>query len=161
MASSRNAHDRNVLVRHAQSRVRQTPSYFLSLSGLWREGENRPDSVFLAPGTPHGETVVVRRAQVGTKPGHCVNMIQGEPQRNHLDLGPNPGKILHGVLSSVARRLDLLRNQIIRSQADGRARGNLERFARRRDYCRLRRRRHDHDVREHSVPSPPLEALGR
>src|SRR5438552_16159860 len=38
-------HDLNVLVECAQSRVRQTPFLFLSLSGLGRDGKDRPASV--------------------------------------------------------------------------------------------------------------------
>ena len=64
LSCSRNAHDQNVLVRRAQSRVPRRPSYFLSLSGLGREGKRGGAWLGLpCSRNPHGEAVVVRRAQ--------------------------------------------------------------------------------------------------
>ncbi len=96
-----NPHNQNVLVRRAQSRVRQTPFLLVAFSGL-RKGRGRTPTLVLCSrnarpqkglvrrphldqrgclpidgkraslGESFGKMIVVRRAQMVTKPGHRV-----------------------------------------------------------------------------------------
>jgi hypothetical protein len=58
---------------------------------------------------------VVRRVLVRTSQATAGVRLRGEPRINHLDLGPNPGRIPKGSYPALQDNRDLIRSQILHS----------------------------------------------
>jgi hypothetical protein len=82
------------------------PSYFCH-SAAWggKVREEGAGLVFTCSRNPHDKTVVVRRAQVKTKPGHRVNTIQKGTVNNSLGLRSQSWQDAKGILSCIARQM--------------------------------------------------------